>query len=170
MSGFGCRLLAFDLLANAELEQLGVQFVPLTQLFEEADIISLHCPLNSQTKHIINAQSIAQMKPGVMIINTSRGGLINTPAAIDALKSGQIGYLGIDVYEQEEKLFFRDLSEDIIQDDTIQRLMSFPNVLVTAHQAFFTQEALTQIALTTLNNIKELVTENNLSNKAALLV
>ncbi len=170
MSGFGCRLLAFDLLANAELEQLGVQFVPLTQLFEEADIISLHCPLNSQTKHIINAQSIAQMKPGVMIINTSRGGLINTPSAIDALKSGQIGYLGIDVYEQEEKLFFRDLSEDIIQDDTIQRLMSFPNVLVTAHQAFFTQEALTQIALTTLNNIKELVTENNLSNKAALLV
>jgi D-lactate dehydrogenase len=109
------------------------------------------------------------MKDGVMLINTSRGGLIDTRSVIDSLKKCKIGYLGIDVYEQEEKLFFRDLSSDIITDDAIQRLMSFPNVLVTAHQAFFTKEAVTQIALTTFENIKELTQQGNLSNKAALL-
>ncbi|TAD85682.1 MAG: 2-hydroxyacid dehydrogenase, partial [Bacteroidetes bacterium] len=122
--------------------------------FAESDIISLHCPLNEQTHHIINAEALTIMKPGVVLINTSRGGLVDTKAAIKSLKSGNLGGLGIDVYEQEEKLFFRDLSGDIIQDDTIQRLMSFPNVLVTAHQAFFTQEALTQIAQITLGNVK----------------
>jgi D-lactate dehydrogenase len=114
----------------------------------------LHCPLNDTTRHLINADTLAQMKKGVMLINTSRGGLVDTKAAIQALKSGQLGSMGIDVYEQEEKLFFRDLSADIIQDDTIQRLMSFPNVIITAHQAFFTQEALTQIAGTTLKNVQ----------------
>jgi D-lactate dehydrogenase len=168
--GFGCKVLAYDIVSNPEMEKDGVQFVTLEEIFIASDIISLHCPLNDQTKHVINADSIAMMKDSVMIINTSRGGLIETAAVIEGLKEGKIGYLGIDVYEQEEKLFFRDLSADIIQDDAIQRLMSFPNVLVTAHQAFFTNEALTQIALVTFNNIKSLVNLNDIGNKAALLV
>jgi D-lactate dehydrogenase len=133
------------------------------------DIISLHCPLNDQTKHIINDETIAMMKKGVTLINTSRGGLIDTKAVIKALKAGQIAYLGIDVYEQEEKLFFRDLSSDIIQDDLIQRLMSFPNVLITAHQAFFTEDALSQISQTTLKNIKDFHENGKLENQAAFL-
>lgn len=168
--GFGCKVLAYDIVVNPEMEKDGVQFVSLEEIFESSDIISLHCPLNDQTKHIINKKSIAEMKDSVMIINTSRGALIETASVIEGLKEGKIGSLGIDVYEQEEKLFFRDLSEDIIQDDAIQRLMSFPNVLVTAHQAFFTNEALTQIALVTFNNIKSLLTHNDIENKAALLV
>jgi D-lactate dehydrogenase len=168
ISGFGCRILAFDVIANKDLEAIGVTFLPLIELLIQSDIISLHCPLNEQTKHIINPETIAMMKKGVMLINTSRGGLIDTSAAIEALKKGQIGYLGIDVYEQEENLFFRDLSSDIIADDTIQRLMSFPNVLVTAHQAFFTEEALTQITLTTLRNIDNILAGKKLSNNAML--
>ena len=170
MLGFGCRVLAFDLLVNKELETLGVEYKPLIELFEAADIVSLHCPLNEQTKHLINQQTIAMMKKGVMLINTSRGGLVHTKDVVAALKNGTISYLGIDVYEQEDKLFFKDLSGSIIEDDTIQRLMSFPNVLITAHQAFFTNEALTQIASTTLNNVQELYTKGNLTNKAALVV
>jgi D-lactate dehydrogenase len=168
--GFGCKVLAYDIVTNVEMEKDGVIFTDLNDVFRESDIISLHCPLNEQTKHVINEKSIALMKDHVMIINTSRGGLIETACVIEGLKEGKIGYLGIDVYEQEEKLFFRDLSADIIQDDAIQRLMSFPNVLVTAHQAFFTNEALTQIALVTFNNIKSLLTQNDIGNKAALLV
>ncbi|MFD1604220.1 2-hydroxyacid dehydrogenase [Flavobacterium artemisiae] len=168
--GFGCKVLAYDIVTNNEMIKDGVSFVGLEEIFNSSDIISLHCPLNDQTKHVINTTSISFMKENVMIINTSRGGLIETSSVIDGLKEGKIGYLGIDVYEQEEKLFFRDLSEDIIQDDNIQRLMSFPNVLVTAHQAFFTNEALTQIALVTFNNIKSLLEENDIENKAALLV
>lgn len=170
MLGFGCKVLAFDLIANREMEEIGVVYKPIMEIFAEADILSLHCPLNEQTKYLINAQTLGTMKKGVMIINTSRGGLIATKDAIAALKSHQIGYLGIDVYEQEDKLFFKDLSSTIIEDDTIQRLMSFPNVLITAHQAFFTQEALTQIATTTLNNVQELINKGNLNNKAALIV
>jgi D-lactate dehydrogenase len=162
-------VLAFDLIANKDLETLGVEYLPLMEVFK-SDIISLHCPLNEQTKHLMNESSFAMMKKGAVLINTSRGGLIDTKAVIKALKTGQIGALGIDVYEQEEKLFFRDLSEDIIQDDAIQRLMSFPNVLITAHQAFFTNEALTQIATTTFNNISQLINTNNLTPQAALLV
>ncbi|KIC03113.1 2-hydroxyacid dehydrogenase [Flavobacterium sp. AJR] len=168
--GFGCRILAYDIVSNPEMEKEGVVFTDLETVFKESDIISLHCPLNEKTKHIINKDSLTQMKNSVMIINTSRGGLIETASVIEALKDGKVGYLGIDVYEQEEKLFFRDLSEDIIKDDAIQRLMSFPNVLVTAHQAFFTSEALTQIALVTYNNIKELLIRKDLENKSALLV
>ena len=168
--GFGCKVRAYDIVTNSEMEKDGVEFVSIETIFKSSDIISLHCPLNEQTKHIINSNSIDEMKDSVMIINTSRGGLIETACVIEGLKEGKIGYLGIDVYEQEEKLFFRDLSADIIQDDAIQRLMSFPNVLVTAHQAFFTNEALTQIALVTFNNIKSLLTENTIENKAALLV
>lgn len=170
MLGFGCKVFAFDMFADKEMEALGVVYKPLIDVFAAADIISLHCPLNEQTKHLINKETIALMKQGVMLINTSRGGLINTKDAIAALKDKQIGYLGIDVYEQEDKLFFKDLSATIIEDDTIQRLMSFPNVLITAHQAFFTNEALTQIASTTLNNVQELMQTGNLSNKAALIV
>jgi D-lactate dehydrogenase len=168
MLGFGCKVSAFDVIANKDLEAIGVEFKPLQEVLQ-SDIISLHCPLNDQTKHIINDTTIAMMKKGVMLINTSRGGLIDTKAVIQALKSGQIGYLGIDVYEQEEKLFFRDLSSDIIQDDLIQRLMSFPNVLITAHQAFFTEDALSQISTTTLKNIKDFLEKGNLENKAAFL-
>ena len=167
--GFGCKILAFDVVVDPEMEKEGVVFTDLDTVFKESNIISLHCPLNDKTKHLINKKSLSIMKDNVMIINTSRGGLIQTSDIIKALKKGKVGYLGIDVYEQEEKLFFRDLSDDIIQDDDIQRLMSFPNVLVTAHQAFFTNEALTQIALTTLGNIQSLLSKDDVGNKLAQL-
>lgn len=165
MKGFGCRVLAFDLVANRELEAKGVEYLPLVKLLPQCDIISLHCPLTEQTRHLINADTINLMKPGVMLINTSRGALIHTSAAIQALKTGHIGYLGIDVYEQEEKLFFHNLSEEIIADDDIMRLMSFPNVLVTSHQGFFTDEALTQIARITLQNVDDFEAGKPLVNK-----
>jgi len=169
MLGFGCRVLAFDLIANKDMEAIGVEYHPLMEVLK-ADIISLHCPLNEQTKHLMNATAFRMMKKGAVLINTSRGGLIDTKEVISALKTGQIGALGIDVYEQEEKIFFKDLSTDIIQDDMIQRLMSFPNVLITAHQAFFTEEALSQITTITLENISQLSKSANLSPQAALLV
>lgn len=169
MLGFGCRVLAFDLIANRDMEVLGVEFHPLMEVLR-ADIVSLHCPLNEQTRHLINTETLGMMKKGAVLINTSRGGLIDTNAVIEALKTKQLGGLGIDVYEQEEKLFFRDLSEHIIKDDTIQRLMSFPNVLITAHQAFFTEEALSQIAITTFRSIDQLDQNGNLTDQAALLV
>ncbi len=169
MLGMGCRVNAFDLIANKDMEAIGVTYHPLMEVLK-ADIISLHCPLNNQTQHLINEDTISMMQKGVMLINTSRGGLVDTHAAIQGLKSGQLGYLGIDVYEQEEHLFFRDLSTTVIQDDEIQRLMSFPNVLITAHQAFFTDEALSQIAVTTLNSLQQLLKSGNLNNQAALLV
>ena len=124
----------------------------------------MHCPLTDQTKHMVNQTSLDMMKDGVMLINTSRGGLIDTKATINALKQGKLGYLGIDVYEQEEMLFFHDLSENIIEDETIMRLMSFPNVLVTAHQGFLTNEALTQIALVTLQNLEDFEKKKVLEN------
>ncbi len=169
MLGMGCKVMAFDLIANKEMEALGVEYHSLMEVLK-SDVISLHCPLNNQTQHLINDETIAMMQKGVMLINTSRGALIDTKATIKALKSGQIAYLGIDVYEQEEHLFFRDLSDNVIQDDEIQRLMSFSNVLITAHQAFFTDEALGQIATTTLNNVHLLLKNGNLTNQAALLV
>jgi D-lactate dehydrogenase len=169
MVGFGCQVKALDVVANKELQSLGVEFLPVIDVFQQADIISLHCPLNESTRHLVNRETLQLMKKGVMLINTSRGGLIDTKAVIDALKSRQLGYLGIDVYEQEEKLFFRDLSASIIEDDTIQRLMSFPNVLVTAHQAFFTEEALQQIATTTLSTIQSLLLDKELALPAARL-
>ncbi|MDE3253261.1 MAG: 2-hydroxyacid dehydrogenase [Bacteroidota bacterium] len=169
MLGLGCRVKAFDLIANKDLEAMGVTYHPLMEILQ-TDIISLHCPLNEQTRHLINAETISMMKKGVMLINTSRGGLIETSSVIQGLKSGQIAYLGIDVYEQEEHLFFKDLSDTVIQDDEIQRLMSFSNVLITAHQAFFTEDAITQITTTTLNNIDQLLKSGNLTNRAALLV
>lgn len=156
MVGFGCRVLAFDIIANRDMEAIGVEYVPLIDLFRQSDIVSLHTPLNDQTRHLINKETLQFLKEGMMLINTSRGALVDTGAIISALKAGRIGSLAIDVYEQEEQLFFRDLSGDIIEDDTIQRLMSFPNVLVTAHQAFFTKEAMDQIAETTLHHLSGL--------------
>lgn len=156
IKGFGCKVIAYDPFADQRAHP-DIQFVSLDELLGQADIISLHCPLTPENHHLINAASIAKMKKGVTLINTSRGGLICTSDAIEALKSGHIGNLAIDVYEQEEKLFFKDLSAEIITDDTIQRLMSFPNVLVTGHQAFFTEEAMDQIAHTTLHSISEIV-------------
>jgi D-lactate dehydrogenase len=155
MQGLGCKVLAFDIIANKDMEAAGVQYLPLTDVLKQSDIVSLHCPLTEQTKHLINKTTLGIMKDGAMLINTSRGGLIDAKAAIDALKKGKLGYLGIDVYEQEEKLFFHDLSENIIEDDVIMRLLSFSNVLITAHQGFLTDEALTQIALVTLQNVSD---------------
>jgi D-lactate dehydrogenase len=155
MQGFGCAILAYDKFQNETLIQSGVQYVKWDQLLKQSDIISLHCPLTPETNRMIHSGTLSQMKPGVMLINTSRGKLIDAEAAIQALKTGQLGYLGIDVYEQEEKLFFKDLSEIIIQDDKIARLMSFPNVLITAHQAFFTDHALSEIANTTIGNLTD---------------
>ena len=153
MNGFGCRLLAFDMHQNSECLALGVAYVELAELFAEADIISLHAPLTPSTHHIIDKEAVRRMKDRVMIINTGRGALVDTQAVIDGLKSGRIGFLGLDVYEEEEQLFFEDRSGQIIQDDVFMRLLSFPNVIVTAHQAFFTEEALHNIAETTLSNI-----------------
>lgn len=154
LHGLGCNILACDPVKKPEIEDMGIRYASLNDLLPQCDILSLHCPLNESTSYLINSTTIAQMKAGVMLINTSRGGLVDTKAVIAGLKSGHIGYLGIDVYEQEEDLFFQNLSEQIIHDDIIARLMSFPNVLITAHQGFFTQEALDQIACTTFANIK----------------
>lgn len=155
MLGFGANVLAFDINPSEELKNLGVKYVNLDELFSESDIISIHCPLNEHTNHLIDENSIAKMKNGVMIINTSRGAIIKTKDIIYALKKGHIGYLGLDVYEQEEHIFFKDLSETIISDDDIARLTTFPNVLITGHQGFFTNEALAEIALTSLKNAKD---------------
>lgn len=168
MTGLSCHVLAYDIHKNAELEKLGVTYLPFDELLPQCDIISLHCPLNNQTRYMINEKTIQQMKKGIMLINTSRGALVDTRAVIRGLKSGHIGYLGIDVYEQEENLFFENLSEQIIQDDVISRLMSFPNVLITSHQGFFTFEALSQIAETTLSNIKSFMTEKKLVNEVRI--
>ena len=153
LAGFGCRLLASDVAEDPDCLALGVRYVALGTLWEGSDIITLHAPLTPQTRHMVDAQAIERMKRGVMIVNTSRGALIDTRAAIAGLKSGHIGYLGLDVYEEEEHLFFRDFSSKVVQDDVFARLLTFPNVVITAHQAFFTREALTAIAETTLGNI-----------------
>ncbi|HVM90175.1 MAG TPA: 2-hydroxyacid dehydrogenase [Puia sp.] len=155
MLGFGCKVLAYDIFESEALKKAGVTYISLDELLQSSDIISLHCPLSPETRHIINAATLSKMKPGAMLINTGRGALINTKDVIDALKSEKLGYLGIDVYEQEAEIFFRDLSESIIQDDVLTHLMTFPNVLVTAHQGFFTKEALEQIVKTTLMNFSD---------------
>jgi D-lactate dehydrogenase len=151
--GFGCRVLAHDPRPDAALAARGVAFVPLADLLAASDIVSLHCPLMPATHHLIDATNIARMKPGVMLVNTSRGGLVDTRAVIAALKTGRIGTLGLDVYEEEADLFFEDKSNTIIGDDVFSRLLTFPNVVVTAHQAFFTRNALEAIAAQTVRNI-----------------
>ena len=165
MRGFGCHVLAYDVVQNAECLKNQVQYVGLDQLYKEADIISLHCPLTPETRHIIDEKSLAKMKRGVMLINTGRGALVDTAAVICALKSGAIGFLGIDVYEEESNLFFEDLSGTIIQDDVFMRLLTFPNVLITGHQGFFTQNALQAIAQMTLNSISEFEKTGTCKNK-----
>ncbi len=153
LGGFGCRVLAFDPKENPDALAAGVEYVPLDRLLASSDIVTLHCPLNAQTRYLIDAPALARMMPGVMLINTGRGGLIDTAAVIRALKAGQVGYLGLDVYEEEEGVFFEDQSQRGLQDDVLARLLTFPNVLVTGHQAFLTREALANIADTTLANV-----------------
>lgn len=154
LCGFGCKVLAYDVLRDDDMVQkCCVNYVDLQTIYKNSDIITLHIPLKPETKYIIDKKSLSEMKKGVMLINTSRGGLIHTKAVIDFLKSGHVGYLGLDVYEEEEELFFEDHSDDILQDDVIARLMTFPNVLITSHQAFLTKEALDNIVTTTLHNI-----------------
>lgn len=153
MSGFGCKLLGNDPTPNKDCQAMGMKYVQLDELFERSHIISLHCPLTPQTHHLINSQVVSKMKNGVMLINTSRGAIVDTKALIDGLKSGKLGSVGLDVYEEEADLFFEDLSDMVIQDDVFARLLTFPNVLITGHQGFFTQEALRSIAETTLGNI-----------------
>lgn len=150
LAGFGCRVLAHDPYPNSAL---GLEYVDLDRLYAESDIITLHLPLAKESHHLIDADAIGKMKKGVTLINTSRGGLLDTPAMIEGLKSGQIGRLGLDVYEEEGPLFFEDRSQRPLQDDVFARLLTFPNVLITGHQAFLTEEALTQIAEVTLGNI-----------------
>ncbi|BDX06346.1 2-hydroxyacid dehydrogenase [Planctobacterium marinum] len=151
--GFGCNVLCYDPYPCSTLQQQNVEYVELDTLFTHSDIISLHCPLTTETQHLINQESIAKMKDSAVLINTSRGGLVDTKAIIAALKTKKIGGLALDVYEMESELFFQDLSCEIIQDDVFQRLLTFPNVVITGHQGFFTQEALKEIAQTTLNNL-----------------
>ncbi len=153
LKGFGCDLIGYDVFENPDAIALGLEYVELKELWERADVITLHAPLTPETHHIVDAFAIANMKDGVMVINTSRGALIDTAAAIEGLKSGKIGHLGLDVYEEEGDLFFEDLSDTVIQDDMFSRLLTFPNVLITGHQAFFTVEALEAIAHDTIANI-----------------
>ncbi|WP_166826543.1 2-hydroxyacid dehydrogenase [Thalassoroseus pseudoceratinae] len=167
LSGFGCHLLAYDVRENPDCVELGVNYTSLDEIYAKSDVITLHCPLTPQTHHLINADAIAEMKPGVMLINTSRGGIVETPAVIDGLKTSRVGSLGIDVYEEEGDLFFEDLSNFVIRDDVFARLLTFPNVLVTGHQAFFTEEALQQIAGTTLGNLQDLADGRECPNEVS---
>jgi D-lactate dehydrogenase len=159
LTGFGCPILAFDPVPNAVCRSIGVRYVELNELLAQSDIVSLHCPLTPENKYIINEAAIAGMKNSVTLINTSRGALLDTVGIIEGLKSGKIAYLGLDVYEEEEEIFFEDRSGLILSDDVFARLLTFPNVIITGHQAFFTREALLKIAATTIDNITKF--ENN---------
>jgi D-lactate dehydrogenase len=153
--GFGCNVLCYDLAPDPAFErELGVRFVPLETLFSESDILSLHVPLTPGTRHMVDAAALARMKRGVVLVNTGRGALIDSRALLSALKSGHVGAAGLDVYEEEEGVFFQDLSGQVLQDDVLARLLTFPNVLVTSHQAFLTHEALANIAETTLESVR----------------
>ncbi|MEX2504365.1 MAG: 2-hydroxyacid dehydrogenase [Egicoccus sp.] len=152
MRGFGCSIRAYDPYPNDDVKDFGVRYEDLDTLLAECDVITLHCPLTPDTHHLIDDEALRKTKPGVMIVNTSRGALIDTRAVIEGLKDGRVGHLALDVYEEEGDLFFEDLSDTVIQDDVFSRLLTFPNVLITAHQAFFTEEALRNIGQTTLGN------------------
>jgi D-lactate dehydrogenase len=165
MRGFGCEVLGFDPFPSDECRSMGVRYVSLPELLAGSDIVSLHCPLTRETHHLIDRDSITQMRRGAMLINTSRGALVDTTAVIDALKSGHIGQLGLDVYEEESELFFEDLSDRVLHDDVFSRLLTFPNVLITGHQAFFTREALTNIAETTIANLTAYERGDELENR-----
>jgi len=154
VAGFGCRILGYDPFPSDAARAIGIEYRPLKDLLPEADIVSLHCPLTPETRHLIDRRSLALMKPGAMLVNTSRGAMLDTRAVVAALKSGRLGNLALDVYEEEEKLFFEDLSGTVIADDVFARLLTFPNVLITGHQGFFTEEAMLAIARTTIANIE----------------
>ncbi|MBU0996549.1 MAG: 2-hydroxyacid dehydrogenase [Firmicutes bacterium] len=160
--GFSMNVLAYDLYPNKNLD---VNYVSLDELFEKSDIISLHCPLTEETKHVINEESIAKMKKGVTIVNTSRGGLIESNALLNGLKNGKIRGAALDVYEEEAELFFEDFSNTIIKDDVLALLVSLPNVIITSHQGFLTEEALSNIAQTTMNNLDEYFNDDKLTNE-----
>lgn len=154
--GFGCRILAYDVCEDEELKRTcGVEYVPLELLFKASHIVSLHVPLTPQTRHIVGERALACMREGVMLINTGRGGLVDTKALIKKLKSGHVGFAGLDVYEEEEGIFFEDHSQDMLQDDVLARLLTFPSVFITSHQGFLTEEALANIAQTTLDNVAD---------------
>jgi D-lactate dehydrogenase len=165
MLGFGCKIIAYDIKPSQELKDLGIAYEGIDDLLAKSDIISLHCPLNAETHHLLNAEAFVKMKTGAMLINTGRGALIDTTAVVNALKNEKLGYLGIDVYEQESGLFFKDHSETVNKDDDFLRLLSFPNVLITGHQGFFTKEALEQIATVTLENLTDFEQGNELKNE-----
>ena len=164
LSGFGSRVLAYDPLPSSECLDMGVEYVDLSVLISESDFISLHCPLGPETRHIIDQDALAKIKSGAMLINTSRGGLVDTAAVIGALKDGSLGGLAIDVYEEEADLFFEDFSDQIITDDQLMRLTTFPNVIITGHQAFLTQEALHNIASISASNIQAVFAGNECPN------
>lgn len=151
--GFGCKVIAYDVHENADCKAMGVSYLPFDEMVKQADVLSLHCPLTPDTHHLISADVVARLKPGVMLVNTSRGGLIDAQAVIDGLKTGRIGSVALDVYEEEGDVFFEDLSNNVLQDDVLARLLTFPNVLITSHQAFFTAEAMREITRTTLANV-----------------
>ena len=153
LHGFGCRLLAHDKVEDPDCRGLGVEYVPMSRLLADSDIVTLHCPLSKETQHLIDEKTLALVKPGMMLINTSRGAVIDTRAVVKALKAGRIGYLGLDVYEEEANVFFEDGSDHALRDDMLARLLTFPNVVITGHQGFFTKEAMGQIAETTLRNL-----------------
>ncbi len=153
MHGFGCRVIAVDGIESPECLKLGVEYVALSELLAKSDIVTLHCPLTKETRHLIDENALAKVKPGMMLINTSRGAVIDTKAVVKALKTGRIGNLGLDVYEEEADVFFEDGSDHALRDDILARLLTFPNVLITGHQGFFTKEAMSQIAETTLGNL-----------------
>jgi D-lactate dehydrogenase len=166
MSGFRCRVLASDVAVNPSLkDNPRIQYVSLDQLYRESDIISLHVPLTPQTHHLIDTAVMEKMKSGVFLINTGRGALIDTKALVESLKSGKVGGAGLDVYEEEENVFFEDLSGKVLQDDVLARLLTFPNVLITSHQGFLTKEALQNIASTTLQNISDFESGKELKNE-----
>ena len=167
LHGFGCKLLGVDRYENERCKEVGMEYVSFDEMLAQADIISLHCPLMPETHHLIDNEAVARMKRGVMLINTSRGGLIDTKAVIDGLKSGKIGYMGLDVYEEEEGLFFEDKTFEVRKDDDFARLTTFPNVIITGHQAYFTREALTRIAETTVSNLTAFNTGEELTNRVA---
>ncbi|MCA9253026.1 MAG: 2-hydroxyacid dehydrogenase, partial [Phycisphaerales bacterium] len=169
LNGFGCRILAYDIAEDPEVSASGVKYVELDELLKSSDIVTLHCPLVPATHHLIDAAAVDAMKNGVMLINTSRGALVDTPAVIEGLKSGRIGAVGLDVYEEEEALFFEDLSSKVLQDDVFARLLTFPNVVITGHQAFLTEEALTTIAETTLRNISQVERGEECENAVAFM-
>ncbi len=166
LRGFDMRILAYDPYPDKDFaNKTGAEYVELDKLYAQSDVISLHCPLTRDTHHIINKDSLAKMKDGVMIVNTGRGGLIDTKALIDALKSGKVGSAGLDVYEEESEYFFEDFSTQVLSDDVLARLLTFSNVLITSHQGFFTKEALTKIAQTTLQNIRDFFDGKPLENE-----